>query len=358
MPTYNVLLPAPSVSLPTGVENVAGECRLATQYPFSGGTLEFDGETAGPPSGWTYSGGMTTDTGISARNRFSARGVIGGGYASGVFLTRGSIVGNWDVFGSVDTQFLAGDTYFSGLIAGNLADANQLVSQQFRSGSGPAHATYLVATSPEAIDGMNLNNEAWRTRIWYRLRRVGSQFTGFYQRAIRPTSAGMSQLGQATLGAVPSSISVGYVTHTSSASINGFTQFEPLRSWPPFLTTSPQIARDYASDSNSTAWDLATFTERPTCPIRDFASAGATKLYSYVCSNSIGASFTTSDVSLATLQSGGTLTGRYFRLGVKLVASTGFEDTRWNGATINVVASSVSSGGLIVPADWSGGFAA
>src|SRR5262245_16533240 len=61
MPTYTKNLLAPSASLPTGVESVAGECRLTAQYP-SGftGDLGFDG--AWPPSGWTYAaltGGVT-----------------------------------------------------------------------------------------------------------------------------------------------------------------------------------------------------------------------------------------------------------------------------------------------------------
>lgn len=349
MPTYNALLLPPSVSLPSGVENYAGECRLATRYPFSGGDLEFDQQTSGSdPSGWTVvrPGTPSVDLGVAQKNYFTMKGGFST-FASGTFprIYR-SITGDFDVFGCVWGQMASTGLVFVGLIAadGNMTDGTKAVSLDFRFSSGNTHWWYVAPSTSQGTnsDGVGVNNDHSRAPLWYRLARSGNTWSGYFARTRIPAPWTQMASSPVTSTAVSSTCSLGFLCHADSA-WSGHCRFSPMRTWPPFLTSSPQIIKEYDSGINGTSWNLATFAERLVNDPRDYATAAAAKLYSYVANDASGTSFAQTDRTLAQVQAGGTLTGRYLRMGVKL-PSDGLQDTRWNGATVAVTAGVAGSG--------------
>jgi hypothetical protein len=344
--TAVLLAPTSSPDLPSTVElidstNQIRGVRLKPQYPTGlSGTLEFNGETSGTPSGWTKVGSPTCEVGTERNNVVTVRGTVGSGYANRFTLHQNSLTGTCDVFGGIDLTYVAaGDSYqYIGLLLGDFTDTSKVVSVQYRLGSGPAHAGYLAGTENETYGGLNSAGESPRYRIWYRIKREASNvFTTYYSRGLRPSS--WTQINTGTCATVPSTFSLGWLWHTNSSSSYGIFQATPIRSYAPFATVGPEVVSTYDSGWDDAKWNPATFAPAHNVAgnyagLYDFATILPTSSYLYRVAASNGTpALSGSYLTLAQVQALSTLTGRYFKLGVTL-PSDGLQQASWYSASI------------------------
>jgi hypothetical protein len=358
MPIVSVQLTPPTSELPSGVETVAGECRLAPQYPagFGGDVGLATVVPSGDPSGWTrntFVANPSTARGVGIR-RPSMWSTTSNGTNGHECLWQTPSGANFDACGFVELSRTV-----SGAISGGLQFGDPTGSAQ-ASVAIVSDATVPIARLTATVSGsagvsLTLIHEVvnWlQTRLWVRLRRTGNSFNTYYAWGDAPTA--WTELGTTRGFTVTGMPNLGWrFTSGSSAGSLAWLNASPVTNWPFFLTSSPQIIREYDSGWAATPWDLATFSERPTAAPRSYAQPASGDLYSYVASDVSGAAFTQVDRTLSQVQAGGVIAGRYLRLGVKLPAANGYEDSRWSGATLNAnvasIAAAFGAGLLFVP---------
>jgi hypothetical protein len=363
MPIFAMELVPPTAGLPAGVENVrGGEVRLSPRYPWLGGDVGFDAPVAsGEPSGWTLdqTGGLgTRSVAQSEPNRVEwlLTGAAMDFGSNAPYLGR-DIAGDFDVFCRVWMPSVSAGLFIPQLSAYSGRTGSQIVSMRFRHQPGFTNTyTEQFYFGGGAVDNVILNpyaarlSESLRTPHYLRIARSGNSWTAF---TCRTRSIAWSQVGTVQSVALSSTVrlAVGMEAYVATSSPL-WVQFSPVYTWPPLVTSSPQVIREYDAGSDFTQWDLSTFIENPRDELpRSFAMAGANVSYAWVVSNTSGAAFTATNQSLAQLQAAGVRAGRYLRLGVTL-PNSGVQDTRWAGA---VVWGTVPLG-TVIDDGWNGGY--
>jgi hypothetical protein len=374
--TVKQFFPADGHTLDSGLREIVDasgvgvRVELAPQSPFSGDPeFDTDKDFLTTPSPWTVANGSNADV-IAANSTEKSQLTINGNAtstawysstASGPFVYQ-VISGDFDIWAKI--RFGAGvDYHRAGLFAQSTSDAQDWEASRLltnASGLGTnscitsSEATTVNNSTTEVFANLPANSQAVGGGVLVRLRRTGNDF---YKYLSFDGGANWTQIGSTrTRADFSSGANVGIAVDWQNTSNTFQLGADFLRSWPPYLTTSPTSYLILDSGIDGTSWDMSTFIALEN-EFKEYSPQSqigfGTLKYKYGAGNSSPPSLNASWLTKAQMASESDVTGRYFKLAVQYISATGAEMPSFNGASIDAVVS--GGGGMLRALSLSGG---
>lgn len=344
--TRNFFIPADGHSLAATLREItdaggAGvRVELKPQSPFAGDP-EFDSTDL---SAWTQVNGANADA-INAHttvlghlyiNANATNSNWNGATRTGPFVHQ-TLIGDFDVY----TRVYYGrtvDAHKVSLLAQSTSDDTDWITGYLFDSAGVLTQNVRSTVNDASSDSGNVATAGLFDKggfVYLRLVRAGNNFSGYRSfdgktwTQIGSTVARADFSSDAKVGIMNAPIN----TSNVFASANDF-----MRTWPPYVTTSPVGSVVIDSGVSGTTWDMSTFDAlinmyqeyNPQVQI-----GFGTLKYKYGAGESDPPSLNGSYLTEAQMQAEADPVGRYFKLEVQYISANGYEQASFNGATID-----------------------
>lgn len=324
---------------------IASRIELKPQSPFAGDP-EFDSSDL---SAWTRTNSANADTFDANTTRkgrlyIEGKGSSGG---SGPIWAHQTISGDFDVYCACGWGQLKSDGVYNlqlGIRAESTSRSDDyvLLRVTWAPFAGVAQFDLLsvndgASTSVGAgTNWFDANQQTAGGFVWIRLKRSGNQFTGYYSHDGKNwTTMGGAGVARADFSS-DQKLGWGFSYHENQNTEAITCDF--LRTWPPYVTTSPVSTVVLDSGAAGTVWTPSTFAALENPPLDPFGIQGTigtgTLKYRLAASDTNPPTLSGSALTEAQVQALSALTGRYLHVEVTYISANGYELASFAGAKI------------------------
>jgi hypothetical protein len=334
---------------------VAFAVELAPQSPFASGDPEFDTSDI---SAWSTlnSGGATTidaNTTVAQQLYFLTSSSSSDQWQNAMTapFKYQSVTGNFDVYARVSIGPMSSAAYPTvGITAQDPSIATNFMStvmlHTIANSAARDYNTYncLSATAISIAESSTVSNVGLQagTSYYLRLSRTTNDFQGYYSR-----DAGLNWTSihaAYTRVDIASPCRLGLVAYNGASAEVDKVAVDFIRTWPPYLTTSPTSTVTVDSGGAATVWDLNTIALL-TSPYYEYdpqvGLGFGTVDWQYGAGETNAPSLNGSYVTSAAT----TVTGRYLRLKLRYTSSHGYERPTFAGAKLSATLIATSGAG-------------
>ncbi len=338
---------------------IASRIELAPQSPFAGDP-EFDSSSL---AAWTTLNGANADTldanTVKSRLRINLNATNSDWYdgvRTGPFLYQ-VISGNFDVYTKVEIGTHA-DYHSVRIHAQSTSDARDWISVGILAQSVAPQVRLIYESTVNDATTLGVDTAAaanTRTTggaVYFRLKRTSNDFAGY----VSYDGVNWTTLTTVTRADFSSDARLGACCGTGGSTANSLeVAWDFLRSWPPYVTTSPVSTLVLDSGANGTTWTPSTFAALENPPldpfgIQDTIGRGTLK-YRLAASDTNPPTLAGGTLTEAQVQALAVITGRYLHIEVTYISANGYELAAFAGAkiqrTINLGAARLVNGGLV-----------
>ena len=348
--TRNFFIPADGHSLAATLREItdaggAGvRVELKPQTPFAGDP-EFDSSDL---SAWTQANSANADA-INADTKKSHLQIDSNATStnwsdatrSGPFVHQ-TLSGDFDVYTRVQLGDIR-DNHGVYLLAQSTSDATDwiCVFMLVSGGVGVAHtllvfrSTVNSATASQTVVNVSADQYTFAGNVYFRMKRASNDFSTYYSF----NGSSWTQIGATTTRSdFSSDQKLGGAAITANTANACVVAFDFLRTWPPYVTTSPVGSVVIDSGVNGTTWDMSTFDALVNMyqEYNPQSQIGfGTLKFKYGALDTNPPSLNGSYLTETQMQAETDPVGRYFKLEVQYISANGYEQASFNGATID-----------------------